>query len=504
MKELRSYQGAALEAIRSTVAQGVYRLVVQAPTGSGKTLVAADIVRGALRKGNRICFVVPAISLIDQAIEMFYAEGIRDIGVIQANHQMTDWSRPLQVCSIQTIRARQAFPEAKTVIRDEVHQLHQIDVKWLTHPDWQSVPFVGLSATPWTRGLGRYFQSLLVMSTTRELIDLGYLSKFKTYAADHPDLSGVRTVAGDYQENQLSQVMQDDKLTANIVETWRRLWNRDKTFLFCVDLAHARQLQERFQEAGISCGYQDAKTSPAERAALKRAFHNGEVQIIANVGTLTVGVDYDVRCLILARPTKSEMLFVQIIGRALRLAAGKDHALILDHTDTTSRLGFVTDIHHDTLDAGKLDKNAPAKPRGPPLPKPCPKCAYLLAVGVKTCPECGFERAPPQSKLFEREGQLVELDPNGRPQRRRDRRRYPYSYEEKRAFYLQLRAYAQGRSYKSTWPDATYRSKFDEWPAWSWKVLPAAERIGREVRQFIQAKFIAWANDPRNPRRKVG
>jgi superfamily II DNA or RNA helicase len=92
-KELRPYQEEALQAIRDTVAQKVYRLVCQAPTGSGKTLVAATIVEGALRKNNRLTFVVPSISLIDQTVEMFYAEGIRDIGVIQADHPQTDWAK---------------------------------------------------------------------------------------------------------------------------------------------------------------------------------------------------------------------------------------------------------------------------------------------------------------------------------------------------------------------------------------------------------------------------
>src|SRR5262249_24000327 len=151
---------------------------------------AATIVEGARRKGNRLCFTVPSISLVDQTVEMFYANGIRDIGVIQANHQMTNWSLPVQVASIQTIRSRQSYPEAQVVVFDECHQLHVAHVKWLQDPAWQAVPFIGLSATPWTRGLGKYFETLLVMSTTREQIDLGYLSRFKVYSADHPDLSG--------------------------------------------------------------------------------------------------------------------------------------------------------------------------------------------------------------------------------------------------------------------------------------------------------------------------
>jgi DNA repair protein RadD len=502
-KELRPYQEDALQAIRQTVGQKVYRLVCQAPTGSGKTLVAATIVQGALRKGNRLCFCVPAIQLIDQAVQMFWDEGIKEVGVIQADHPLTDWSKPIQVASIQTLHSRRTYPEAQVVVIDEVHQLHKEHIQWLNHPDWQNVPFIGLSATPWTKGLGRYFHSLLVMSTTAELIQAGYLSKFKVYAADHPDLSGVRTVAGDYHEGQLARVMGETALVANVVETWRKLWNKDKTLLFAVDCAHAQTIQERFNEAGIPCGYQDAHTSSADRAAIKRAFHNGDLKVVANIATLTTGVDWDVRCLQLARPTKSEMLYVQIIGRCLRTADGKDHALILDHTDTTARLGMVTDIHHEVLDDGRMKpKAAPGEKKGPALPKPCPSCAYLIPVGCKKCPECGFERKV-QSNVYEREGQLVEISFDGRGKKKRNAEVFPYSYEEKRQFYLQLKAYAADKNYSPKWAKANYREKFKEWPAWSWDILPPADGVGAEVRAYIRFKFMLWANDPRNPRRQA-
>ena len=502
MSELRPYQEDTLGAIRDTVRQKVTRICLQAPTGSGKTRVAADIVDGALRKGNRIAFVVPAISLVDQAVEMFWAEGIKDIGVIQQEHQLTNWSKPCQVCSIQTIHARKRYPEAQVVVYDECHQLHKAHIRWMTHPDWANVPFLGLSATPWTKGLGKYFQSLLVMCTTKELIDLGFLSSFRVFAADHPDLSGVKVMnTGDYNEGQLAAVMNQNKLTANIIETYKSNWGKGKTLLFAVDRAHAQTLQERFNSVGIKCGYQDANTSLADRAALKRAFHAGEIEIIANVGTMTTGIDYDVRCLILARPTRSEMLYVQILGRALRIAEGKTHAVILDHTDTTARLGFVTDIHHEALDGGKMDTNKKPAKRLPPLPSPCPKCACLLAVGQKICPECGFERKI-TSKIIEREGTLIELNPNGRPKNRRDPREYPYTYDEKRQFYLQLRCYEQMRKFRPNWAKACFREKFREWPAWSWEVLPPADRVGAEVMHHVKARFQAWRDDPRNPRNR--
>jgi DNA repair protein RadD len=493
MKELRPYQEECLQAIRETVSQKVYRLVCQAPTGSGKTLLAATIVEGALRKGNRLCFTVPAISLVDQTVEMFYSQGIRDIGVIQADHQLTDWSKPVQVASIDTVRSRGKYPDVQVVIIDECHRLYKAHVKWLQDPAWQTVPFIGLSATPWTRGLGKYFETLLVMSTTKELIDLDYLSRFKVYAADHPDLRGVRDVAGDYHQGQLTTVMQQQALVANIIETWKVRWNKDKTLVFAVDCAHAQALQARFIDAGITCAYQDADTPSAERAEIKRRFHSGDYRVVCNVGTLTTGVDWDVRCLVLARPTKSEMLYVQIIGRALRTAPGKDYALILDHTSTTERLGLVTDIHHEHLSKGKLDSSSPAR-RSPPLPKPCPQCTCLMAVGQKVCTECGFERKI-VSNVTERDGQLVEFDGAFRKRGKTDPFLLPYTYEEKRRFYAQLRGYEIMKGYKQGWAFVNYMEKFKgEKPPFPWN-NDQPMNPGPEVVNYVKSRLIAWAQN---------
>jgi superfamily II DNA or RNA helicase len=493
VKELRPYQEDALQAIRQTVGQGVKRLVCQSPTGSGKTLLAATIVDGALRKGNRLCFTVPAIDLVDQTVEMFYAQGIKDVGVIQADHRMTNWQMPIQVASIQTIRSRGIYPEAQVVVIDECHQLHKAHVKWLSDPDWQAVPFIGLSATPWTRGLGKHFSSLLVMSTTKELIEEGYLSRFRVFAADHPDLSNVPTMGktGDYKEAPLSTVMSQQQLMANVIETWRVRHNADKTLCFAVDRAHAKSLQERFLDAGISCAYQDANTPSAERAEIKRRFHSGDYRVVCSVGTLCTGVDWDVRCLVLARPTKSEMLYVQIIGRGLRTAEGKTHLLVLDHTSTTERLGLVTDVHHDSLSMGKLDENK-AAPRKPPLPRPCPQCSCLMAVGVRVCEECGFERKI-VSKVTERDGQLVEFDGTFRKKGKTDPKLLPYSFAEKIKYFQQLRGYEVMRGYRKGWAANQFREKFNEgWPPWSWNDL-APMAPGPEVTSWIKSRLIAWA-----------
>jgi len=488
---LWDHQTESLKALRQSVAQGVRRIVLQAPTGAGKTKIGAEIVHGAQRKKNRLAFVVPQISLIDQTMESFYSEGIRDIGVIQADHVMTDWSKPVQICSVQTLTSRGAYPEAAAVLFDETHVLHKFHKQWLKHPDWQNVPFIGMSATPWTKGLGKFFDTLLIAATTQDLIDKGLLSKFKVFATGHPDLTGVRTVAGDYHEGELSDAMMRGTLTADIIDTWKRRWGKDKTFVFGVDCAHAQALQARFIEAGVRCSYQDAKTSSGERKEIKRQFHNGEIDAISNVGTLTIGVDYDVRCLVLARPTKSEMLYVQIVGRVLRAAPGKDYAIILDHSDTTERLGFVTDIQHDHLDDGK-PKVAPEFRK--PLPKPCPSCDCMLPRVAGVCQNCGHTAQKGVSGLVEVDGELMEIVPGARRKKDNAARNRPMA--EKALFLAGLKFIGREKSYKSGWAANQYRSKFKVWPAHEIENI-APQLPTMEVKQYVKSRQIAWAKSKR-------
>src|SRR3981189_3534859 len=148
-RELRPHQSQAIEMLRQSLGLGKRRPVLQAPTGFGKTRLAAAVVEGAVAKQKRGIFTVPALSLVDQTVEAFWNDGIRDVGVIQGTHAMTDWSRPVQVASVQTLQ-RRPLPEADMVIIDECHRLFEFYGRWMMDPAWQGRKFIGLSATPWT------------------------------------------------------------------------------------------------------------------------------------------------------------------------------------------------------------------------------------------------------------------------------------------------------------------------------------------------------------------
>ncbi|MET3925962.1 DEAD/DEAH box helicase [Devosia sp. 2618] len=452
MRALYDHQTEAVRMLRQSLASGHKRPMLQAPTGFGKTLTAAAIVQMALDKGKRVCFTVPAISLIDQTYEEFRAEGINDIGVIQADHPWTDWMARVQVASVQTL-SRRALPDTDLVLVDEAHQAFKIIFRWMA--DKTKLPFVGLSATPWTKGLGKHYDDLIIAATTSDLIERRFLAPFRAFAPSHPDLSGVRTVAGDFDEGQLAEAMDKPQLTADIVSTWLKSGENRPTLCFAVNRAHARKLEDEFRAAGVSTAYIDANTERDDRTKIGEAFAAGLAKVVVNVGVLTTGIDWDVRCIVLARPTKSEILYTQIIGRGLRTAEGKSDCIILDHSDTTQTLGYVTDIKHEKLDAGRMATAAKAdrKPQPIKVPKECTSCHFLKPAGVHTCPECGFapERrediATADGELFQVKGGKGKDD-----------------LQTKQRFWSGLLWYCDQRGYSEGWASHKFKERFGVWP----------------------------------------
>jgi DNA repair protein RadD len=485
MRPLRPHQELGLTSVRLSLATGHRRPILMLPTGGGKTLLAAHIVQRALDKGNRVTFCVPTISLIDQTVKAFWDEGIQNVGVIQADHPMTNSWRPVQVASVQTL-ARRDLPTTDLVIVDEAHLVHKSILGWMAaEPD---LKFIGLSATPWTKGLGKHYDDLIIAARIGDLIEAGYLSEFRVFAPSHPDLSGVTSVAGDYHEGQLADAMSKPELTADVVKTWLELGENRPTLCFGVNRAHARQLQHDFEAAGVSTAYVDAFTDRDERESIRKAFHDGDVRVVCNIGTLTTGVDWDVRCLILARPTKSEALYQQIVGRALRTAEGKQDALILDHSDTTLSLGFVTDIHHDALDIGRRkEASGSTRKEVVRVPKECPKCAFVKPIGVHKCSHCGF--APERKAEVEvATGALQQLGG----------KKAQVDMATKQIWLSGLLWIARDRHYKPGWAARKFKDKFGVWPAHS--LAEVAKPAPTAVLNWVKSEQIRYAQGQKKAR----
>lgn len=485
MNNLRPYQAKAVEDLRTAIANGARRPVLKLSVGAGKTRIAAEIINSALNKRKRAIFTVPRISLIDQTIRSFQHEGVSELGVIQQFHELTDPRMPVQIASIDTLMRRE-IPPADIIVVDEAHIQREFLSSWLGDPAWQRSVFIGLSATPWAKGMARLWDALVPGPSMGALIKQGYLSSFRVFAPAHPDLEGVKTRAGDYVESQLAERMNTQALVADVCETWLARGENRPTLCFGCDRAHAKHLAQRFEALGVPSAYVDCHTDLEERAAIEKRFRAGEVKVACSVGVLTTGIDWPVACIILARPTRSEQLFVQIVGRGLRVNEGWADCLILDHASIHAggehSLGFVTDLD-ETLNT--LDDGTPAakKQRKGNLPKECPKCQYLRPPKVAICPSCGHVAKHGPRDVACQDGELVEITaPRSR------------SKDSQRVWFAGLRYIARDRCYKPGWAARQFKEAFGRWPPRAWEgdlIHPPTP----EVKNWVTSRRIKFAKE---------
>ena len=498
LKPLYPHQAESFEALKSAAARS-RRVMFQASTGFGKTNLFCHMVHGARAKGRRVVFVVPAITLIDQTFERLVDNGIDpiEIGILQADHVWRRPHAPIQIATSQTL-ARRELPECDMVVIDEAHELHKVLTDWMAAPEAKSKLFIGLTATPWTKGLGKHFDTLVKSTPLRDLIAMGYLSPFRVFAPSHPDLTGVKTVAGDYKEDDLAERMSKPQLVADVVSTWLERGENRPTLCFAVNRAHAQLIRDQFEMGNVPVAYIDANTPREERTAIGKQLAAGTVKVVVNIGTLTKGVDWRVECLILARPTKSPSLFVQIIGRGLRTAPGKSDCVILDHSDSTLRLGFPTDIDYDRLDDGSAKKGKSAakeREESVPLPKQCTACTGLVPAGEQQCPCCGHVmKRPPRVEVVD--GELTELLSATKRGEKAPPVKARLAAKPRQEVWAEIKGFQEERGRSDGWSAWTYKSVYDVFP----RGLDGVEAIPPSslLRSWIRSRDIAWARSQKN------
>ena len=443
---LRPYQKDAIDELRQSLVSLLKRICLYSPTGSGKTEIAIAMVLLALGKGKRIAFIVNRIELCVQALRRFHKAGI-DAGLIQGENSFNTGASVV-IASIHTVD-RRGLPDVDLIIIDEAHAVPGSQSFRNLLFKLNNVPVIGLTATPFSRGMGKHyrelggslFEKLVPAATIRELIDLGHLVDVDVYAPSEPDLSGVKVVAGDYNEKQLGEAVDKPALVGDIVAHWLRLARRRPTVCFATSQAHSRHVVEQFISAGISAEHIDCYTEEDERQAILERVRTGQTMIISNVAILAEGWDFPAcEVMILARPTRSLVRYIQMAGRILRPFPGKTRGLILDHSGTVSRLGFPTDDLLLELDDGKPRiSDVREIERKEKLPKACTVCHFMKPAGVHACPSCGF--APEhQSTVEVADGVLVKLQ-----------RRKPIRKEAGQHIYSQLLGYAQTKGYQTGW-----------------------------------------------------
>ncbi|MCP3698341.1 MAG: DEAD/DEAH box helicase [Aliivibrio sp.] len=482
--ELRDHQKQALNELRASFSEGKKRPMLYASVGYGKTVVAAHIVTGTLDKGKKVLFVAPYTALINQTARSFMDQGIPQPGIMQADHPWTNPGKRLQIASVQTL-ARRSVPDVDLVIVDEAHLQYSVICKLMEET---SIPVIGLSGSPFSKGLGKYYDNLIHTTSMRQLIDQGFLSDYVAYSHDKPNLTGIKTVAGDYHEGQLGERMSDPKLIGCIIDTWLKNGENRPTICFCVNVAHAEFVGAEFEKVNITNVVITGRTPMEDREIYFTQFKKGNIKVLVNVGTLVAGFDSDVRCIIDAAPTKSDIRHVQKLGRGLRTAKGKDHLIILDHAGNLVNLGFPDDIEIDKLDTGNKKeaaerKEKQTKEKKEKEPKECSKCHHMKRADEHECSKCGFT-----PKFIENvevaDGELAAIKTSNK-----------YTKNDKQRIYSELKGYQReralcGKDLTDGWVSNTYKDMVGVWPR-GLRETPA--QPGEQVRGFIKHKAIVWA-----------
>lgn len=477
--KLYDFQAEAVEKLRANIRAGVINQILAAPTGSGKTIMATHLLEECHAKGKRAVFVADRIALIDQTSAVLDRFGIPH-GVIQGQHwRCRPWER-IQVASPQTM-ARRKWPEADLIIVDEAHTLHKTTLRQL---DKREAVAIGLTATPFTKGMGKHYETVVSVTTTRKLIEEGYLAPYRIFASSEPDMDGAKVVAGEWTEKDSAERAMP--IVGDCVSEYLKHGDGQKFIAFGVNVAHCEEIQRQFLAAGMQSGLYTYRTTEVERAEMVAEFRKPDSYIrgLVSVSALAKGFDVeDVGVVIMARPLRSSLAeHIQILGRGLRKDPENPDKIctVLDHAGNTLRFWDSMNAFFDEgatqLDDGKPKKSAKADRKGP-KPKKCPKCAHIHAPRPM-CPMCGFEY-PRRSNVEHEAGELAELGEGAAA-----------TIDVRRSFYAELLTLAEARDYKQGWAAHKYRERFGMWPRLG-DVEPAP--VSRATHNWVKSRQIAWA-----------
>lgn len=484
---LRPYQAAAVQAMRVCFSEGVLRQILYSPTGSGKTEIGIAVIRGAIAKGKRVVFLCNRIHLVTQTVSRLWKSGVR-CGVIQGDNTRNTDSQVI-VASIQTV-ARRGMPDCDLMVIDEAHGVAGSKDFRSVIEQRNRVPVIGLTATPFSKGLGKHYDSLrgalfqrvVIAATIPELIGDGYLVDCDIYAPSAPDMAGIkqsRNAFGemDWSDKEVGRAVDKPQLVGDIVTHWLRLADGAPTVCFAANIAHSKHITEEFRANGIAAEHIDCYTKEDDRLAILARVASGETTVISNVGILCEGWDFPAcKVLVLARPTKSLIRYIQMAGRVLRPHDGKDRALILDHSGTVIRLGFPTDELPIDLDDG-TKKDVGDAEQQEKKPSVCPACKAVKIPGDIMCHACGFipERT---HEVVTVDGELAKVS------------RKKHKLEDKQRVYSELLAIRNARGYSDGWVAHKYRAYFGVWPK---GLSQSSCEPSQEIRDFVVSQNIRFA-----------
>lgn len=394
------------------------RVLVQLPTGGGKTVIGSKMLASATAKGHRSWFLLHRRELVKQSIATLTDAANLPIGIVAAGFP-GNRHQPVQVCSIASVARRlDMLPEPTVLLWDECH--HLAAASWAAiMARYPNAVHIGLSATPERldgTGLDAFFDEMVCGPTVRELIDAGRLSDYLLYAPKKPDLAGVHSIGGDFNKRELAVAMSKSSVTGDALTHYRRHAMGKRAILFAWSIEASIDIVRQFNAAGIAAEHVDGATDDVVRDNAIQNFKAGRTLVLSNVNLFSEGFDVPaVEAVFDLAPTQSLSMYLQRCGRALRVAEGKEQALIFDHAGNSERHGLPDADRAWTL-KGRI-KESRSKSDGPPV-KQCPLCFAVVASAASVCRHCNYKFETQSREIEQVEGELAVVSKE--EQRRRE------------------------------------------------------------------------------------
>lgn len=520
---LRDYQESAIRSLRAHVVAGRKRVLLVAPTGSGKMVIVASIIKTSTVP---VLFVCHRMELIDQCVRELADLGITNVGVMRGDDDRTDPSASIQIASIQTLM-RRAKPPAGLVLIDEAHRSAAESYRVHVFDAYPEAIVVGFTASPIAASghpLGDSYQQMDVTVTYSTLIRRKFIVEPDCFSTPlQPEMTGVHVSQGDFDENELATVMGRRELVGGVVQHWLELAHkhpvfndngdrysgklvdgpRRPTFCFAVNVAHSEALCQEFVRGGVRVAHLDGKTPENQRRAMLRDLASGQLEVISNCNVLLEGVDVPpAKCVVHARPTLSLVLWMQSTGRILRPWCPSCHGrcdvdghrsvqpLLLDHAGNYDRHGPPHEDRKWSL------KDGVSRAPGQAPTKLCKSCFAYVPSGKIICPFCGAEF--PRSHAMP-----VPTQSAGKLERRTDT-----TEDQQREFFNKTVRLAMARGFKPGFPIMKFKEEYGCLPprAWGDEVRSAFNTDvtwQTRVRDRAERKAQEEANGPSEPQGAV-
>ena len=394
----RKFQIEAHEALRQGFREGHKNQIIMAPTGAGKTYLGLRVCREAMQKGRRAVFLCDRTTLINQTSAVADRYGLTNHGIIQANHWRRKPDELLQIASVQTIAKREFWPKVDVLVVDEAHTTYKA---WTEFAQTTGAVVIGLSATPFTVGLGKIFSRIVNATTMFDLTQNGVLVPMRIFSCHKPDMTGAAMSGGEWTDKAAEE--RGMEIIGDVVADWERYGENRKTIVFGATIKHCEELCRQFIHTGVMAAVFTSDTTAKEREALLEEYRkpDSHLKVLISVEALAKGFDVpDVGCICDARPLrKSLSTAIQMWGRGLRSSpeTEKKDCHLLDFSGNIVRFfEDFNDIYFNGLekldDGEKLDKTARTKEEFES--KGCPRCGY--SPFHKRCMACGYEKVSKQ------------------------------------------------------------------------------------------------------------